>query len=56
MSSRFNMPLPIPREVHALAALHCKRRYAAHLIAIRDARHPRDGTRGPGSASRYSLC
>jgi hypothetical protein len=31
------MPLPIPRKIHALAALHCQRRYAAHLIAIRDA-------------------
>jgi len=31
------MPLPIPGEVHGLAALHCQSRYAAYLIAIRDA-------------------
>lgn len=31
------MPLPIAGEIHALAALHRQRRYAAHLIAIGDA-------------------
>jgi hypothetical protein len=31
------VPLPIAREVNALAALHGQRRYAAHLIAIGDA-------------------
>jgi hypothetical protein len=29
------MPLPIAGKIDALAALHCQRRYAAHLIAIR---------------------
>jgi len=33
----FNVPLPIPGEVHGLAALQCQMGYAAHLIAIRDA-------------------
>jgi hypothetical protein len=32
------MPLPIASEVYGPAALHCQRSYAAHLIAIRDAR------------------
>jgi hypothetical protein len=32
-----NVPLPITSEVYRLAALHCQRGYAAHLIAIRDA-------------------
>jgi hypothetical protein len=32
-----NMPLPVVGEIHQLAALHCQRGYAAHLIAIRDA-------------------
>jgi hypothetical protein len=32
-----NTPLPVAREVYGLAALHRQRRYAAHLIAIRDA-------------------
>jgi hypothetical protein len=31
------MALPISGEVHRLAAPHCQRRYAAHLIAVRDA-------------------
>jgi hypothetical protein len=31
------VPPPISGEVHALAALHRQRRYAVHLIAIRDA-------------------
>jgi hypothetical protein len=31
------MPLPVARKVHALAALHRQRRYAAHMIAILDA-------------------
>ena len=32
-----DVPLPISGEIDALAALHCQRRYAAYLIAIRDA-------------------
>jgi hypothetical protein len=32
-----NMPLPISGKVYGLAALHRQRRYATHLIAIRDA-------------------
>jgi ferritin-like metal-binding protein YciE len=32
-----NVPLPAPGKIHALAALHCQRGYAAHLTAIRDA-------------------
>jgi len=31
------MPLPVAGEIHRLAALHCQRDYAAHLVAIRDA-------------------
>ena len=30
------MTLPVSSEVHGLSALHRQRRYAAHLIAIRD--------------------
>jgi hypothetical protein len=30
-----NMPLPVPGEVHGLAALQRQRRNAVHLIAIR---------------------
>jgi opacity protein-like surface antigen len=32
-----NVALPVAGKIDALAALHCQRRYAAHLIAIRDA-------------------
>jgi hypothetical protein len=32
-----DVPLPVAGKVHTLAALHCQRRYAVHLIAIRDA-------------------
>lgn len=32
-----NVPLPVAGEIDALVALHCQGRYAAHLIAIRDA-------------------
>jgi hypothetical protein len=32
-----NVPLPVAGEVYGLAALHCKRGNAAHLIAIGDA-------------------
>jgi hypothetical protein len=32
-----NMALPVSRKIDRLATLHCQRRYAAHLIAIRDA-------------------
>jgi hypothetical protein len=28
-----DMPLPVARKIHALAALHCQCRYAVHLIA-----------------------
>jgi hypothetical protein len=42
-----NVPLPIAREVHTLTTLHCQRRYAAHLIAIRDAAVNRPGSRRP---------
>jgi hypothetical protein len=31
------MPLPVAREVYGLTALHRQSRYAAYLIAIRDA-------------------
>jgi hypothetical protein len=31
------LPLPVPSEVHALAALHCQSCDAVHLIAIRNA-------------------
>jgi hypothetical protein len=36
-SFSLNVSLPIAGEVHGLAALHCQRGYAAHLIAIGDA-------------------
>jgi hypothetical protein len=37
MTAASNVPLPIPREIDALAALHRQSGHAAHLIAIGDA-------------------
>jgi hypothetical protein len=36
--SRDNVPLPVASEVYGFAPLQRQRRYAVHLIAIRDAR------------------
>jgi hypothetical protein len=41
-----NVPLPVAGKIDALAALHRQRRYAVHLIAIRDA----------PLSSRHELC
>jgi hypothetical protein len=50
-----NVPLPIPGKINALAALHCQRGYAVHLIPIRDAAVRLLRSRLPAGYDRASM-